>query len=78
MRMAELLRKAFEEKGYTFFIQSPTNQLFIVLENGQMERLKEKVRFSFWENYDDSHTVVRFATSWATEEAAVRELTALL
>ncbi len=78
MRMAELLRKAFEEKGYTFFIQSPTNQLFIVLENGQMERLKEKVRFSFWENYDDSHTVVRFATSWATEEEAVRELTALL
>lgn len=78
MRMAGLLRDAFTERGYTFYIQSPTNQLFIVLENGQMERLKEKVRFSFWEKYDDGHTVVRFATSWATEEKAVRELISLL
>ena len=32
-----------------------------------MEELGEKVKFSFWEKYDDSHTVVRFATSWATK-----------
>lgn len=74
IHMAEILRKAFEEKGYTFFVSSPTNQIFVVLENRQMEQLKEKVRFGFWERYDDRHTVVRFATSWATEESAVREL----
>ena len=78
VHMAGILRKAFVEKGYTFYIQSPTNQLFIILENKQLVRLKEKVKFSFWENYDEDHTVVRFATSWATKESAVRELIALL
>ena len=50
-----------------FFINSPTNQIFVILENKKMEELGEKVKFSFWEKYDDSHTVVRFATSWATK-----------
>ena len=78
VHMAGILRKAFAEKGYTFYIQSPTNQLFIILENKQLARLKEKVKFSFWGNYDEDQTVVRFATSWATKESAVRELIALL
>ena len=30
--------------------------------------------FSFWEKYDDSHTVVRFATSWATSMDEVEQL----
>ena len=76
--MAQILRRVFEEKGYAFFIQSPTNQLFVILENSQMEQLKERVKFSFWERYDDHHTVVRFATSWATEESAVQALAKLL
>lgn len=74
VEMADRLRAAFREKNYTFFIDSPTNQIFITLENRQMERLREKVSFSFWEKLDDSHTVVRFATSWATEEEAVNAL----
>ena len=32
-----------------------------------MEELGEKVKFSFWEKYDENHTVIRFATSWATK-----------
>ena len=32
-----------------------------------MKRLGEKVKFSFWEKYDENHTVIRFATSWATK-----------
>lgn len=78
LRMAALLKKAFQEKGYRFYIESPTNQIFIVLENRQMEQLQEKVNFSFWERLDDEHTVVRFVTSWATGEGAVRELISVL
>ena len=51
-----------------FYIQSPTNQQFVVLENEQMNRLGKKVAFSFWEKKDDTHTVVRFATGWSTAE----------
>lgn len=76
--MADLLKKAFKEKGYQFYIDSPTNQIFIVLENSKMQQLGKKVSFSFWEKADEDHTVVRFATSWATKKENVMRLTALL
>lgn len=75
---AALLKKAFSEKGYEFFIDSPTNQIFIVLENGKLEKLKQDVYVSYWEKYDESHTVVRFATSWATTKEDVKRLIELL
>lgn len=63
---AEELKSAFQEKGYRFWRQSPTNQQYFILRNEDMEELREKVAFSFWEVYDREHTVVRFVTSWAT------------
>ena len=78
IRMANLLKKAFEERGYTFYLSTPTNQIFIILENNQVETLKKKVAFSFWEKLDDNHTVVRFATSWATKEEDVKQLISIL
>ena len=78
IEMAELLKKGLAEKGYRFYLDSPTNQQFIILENSQMEEIAKNVRFSFWEKYDDSHTVVRFATSWATSKEDVEALIDLL
>ena len=78
IRLANRLRQAFLEKGYQFFIETTTNQIFIVLENKKMEELKRSVRFGFWEKYDDTHTVVRFATSWATTDEAIDTVIALL
>ena len=75
---AEKLRQGFADKGYRFYSDSPTNQIFIVLENGKMEELKKEVTFSFWEVLDDEHTVVRFATSWATKAEDVEKLIELL
>lgn len=78
IEMAEVLKQGLKEKGYRFFLNSPTNQQFIVLENAKMEELKKEVAFSFWEKYDESHTVVRFATSWATTKEDVKALLDLL
>ncbi len=78
IRMAGLLKQALKEKGYRFFLESPTNQQFVILENSFMEELQKHVRFSFWEKYDENHTVVRFATSWATTEENLSRLTDLL
>ena len=72
--MAEKMKTIFRERGFHFYIESPTNQQFVVLENGLMEKLKEKIAFSFWEKADESHTVVRFASSWSTTEEDLREL----
>lgn len=78
IEMAELLKNAFKEKGYRFYLESPTNQQFIILENKEMERLQKNVAFSFWEKYDEEHTIVRFATSWATSKEDIDELCKLL
>ena len=47
---------------------------FIILENEKMKELSKNVEFGFWEKYDDNHTVVRFATSWSTDESSIDEL----
>lgn len=76
---AEELKAIFRDRGYSFFIESPTNQQFIILPNTAMEALKaEGVIFTPWEPYDDSHMVVRFCTSWATTSSQLTELSALL
>ena len=75
---AIVLKNGLKEKNYEFYIDSPTNQIFIVLNNVQMKKLSEQVVFSFWEKKDDSHTVIRFATSWATRMEDVHKLLTLL
>lgn len=76
--MAMRIKSVFAERGYRFFIDSYTNQQFIILENDELERLSKAVRFSFWEKYDSQHTVVRFAASFATEPDDIAELEKLL
>ncbi|MCR5482736.1 MAG: aminotransferase class I/II-fold pyridoxal phosphate-dependent enzyme [Clostridia bacterium] len=78
IEMAEKLKTLFKEKGYDFFIDSPTNQQFVILENGRMKELEKEVNFCFWEKFDDAHTVVRFATSWSTKEEDIEALGKLL
>ena len=78
IEMAEVLKDGFEKKGYSFFLESPTNQQFIILENQHMERLKDEVTFSYWEKVDDDYTVVRFATSWATTREDIEKLFTLI
>ena len=76
--MAEKLKTIFAEKGYEFFMQSPTNQQFVILENAKLQKLKEKVAFSIWEPYGENHTVVRFATAWSTTDEDLAALKAIL
>ena len=76
--MAEKMKAIFAVRGVPFHIQSPTNQQFVVLENGRMEALRQKIAFSFWEKVDDTHTAVRFAAGWSTTEEDLRALEAAL
>lgn len=65
--LAEELKVILGGKGYTFFLNSPTNQQFIIVENEMLTRLTEAgVVYGFWEKYDSHHTVIRLATSWST------------
>ena len=75
---AEKLKALFKERGIPLWLDSPTNQQFVELEDGQIEKLKEKVAFSFWEKTDERHTVIRFVTGWSTTEEELDALAAAL
>lgn len=78
LSLAEQLKALLKNKGYRFYIESPTNQQFVIMENTQLQNLRDKVVLSPWEKYDAHHTVVRFATSWSTTQEDIDALEALL
>ena len=78
IELAKKLKQGFAERGYSFFIDSPTNQQFVIVSNDTLSKLSENVRYSYWQKYDDTHSVVRFATSWATPPENIDALMALL
>lgn len=71
IELAMKLKKAFVEKGYTIYIDSPTNQQFVCLPNREIDRLMQYATFELWGARGETETVVRFVTSWATREEDV-------
>jgi threonine aldolase len=76
--MAKKMKELFLKKGYEFYIDSPTNQQFVILPNEEVERLSKEVIFTKWGQYDKAHTVCRFVTSWATTESDINKLAGIL
>ena len=72
--MAEEIKVGFLARGYELLKDSPTNQQFIILENEELAKVQEKVRCEVWEKVDESHTAVRFASSWGTTKEQVEYL----
>ena len=75
---AQALRRVLHEHGYQFFLETPTNQQFVILPNEDMARIREHASIEYWEKYDETHTVVRFCTSWATTQEDIDALAAVL
>ena len=76
--MEKVLKEALVAKGYELVMDAPTNQIFVRLADDDLARLQENVAVDFWEKPDADHTVVRFATSWATRREDVDALIDLL
>lgn len=74
IEQAMRIKEIFRSHGYELFIDSPTNQQFVILSDADMQRIGEKVKFEVWEPLPDGRTVVRFAASWATTDEAIAEL----
>ncbi|MBR5804897.1 MAG: aminotransferase class V-fold PLP-dependent enzyme [Clostridia bacterium] len=72
------LKRLLREKGYRFYLESPTNQQFVILDDDRYKELSRSVRIDFWGKYDASHTIVRFTTSWSTSEEDLLALSNLL
>lgn len=71
--MAQLLKKGISEEGYSYLIDSPSNQIFPILPDDIIEKLQEKYLFIIWQKNNDNTSVIRLVTSWATKEEKVLE-----
>lgn len=66
LETAEIIRNGFAEKGYEFYAQNPTNQIFVIMSDEKIKELSEKVVFGVWQKRHNGRSVVRFVTSFAT------------
>ena len=78
IQAAAQIKAALLQSGYKLYLDTPTNQVFCIVSNEVMERIAKNVEFGFWEKYDETHSVIRFATSWATTEEDTQKLIRLL
>jgi len=76
--MAARLRDGLIARGYELAYPSTTNQVFAVLDKDQIFELTTEAAFEFTKNWDATHDVVRFVTSWATKAEDVDAMLALL
>ena len=76
--MAEKLKAGLREKGYTLYMDSPTNQQFIAADDALLARLSGQVAYGFWEKLPEGRTVIRFATSRGTQPEEIDALLAFL
>lgn len=71
VKQAMRIRTALLEKGIPLLVDSPTNQLFPIFSDEQVETLEEDFALEFQERVDESHVALRVCTSWATPERNV-------
>ncbi|MBR3453861.1 MAG: amino acid lyase [Bacteroidaceae bacterium] len=76
--MAMRLKSLLTAKGYRFYIDSPTNQQFVIIPNKRVKTLEKHVAFTHWGPYDSENMICRFVTSWATTDADLDALKKVL
>ncbi len=72
--LADKLRRALNDLGCPWLVDSPTNQLFPILPNALLEQLRDRFAWTHMETVDADHTAIRLCISWATRETAVDTL----
>ena len=78
IELAEQVRNTLQELQVPFLVPNRTNQIFPVLSDTVLEILRKGFSFSYQERVYETHSAVRFCTSWATTQEAVDALCAEL
>ncbi len=75
IKQAMIIKKAFADKGFRFWVDSPTNQQFPILTKKAVDQLQKKgFCFMVWRAKSDNEIITRFATSWMTRDEDVKKL----
>lgn len=76
--MAMRLKKGILEKGYELFMDSPTNQQFLIMDNEKLKEFGKKTTYTTWEKLDGNRTAIRLVASWATKAEDIEALIDML
>lgn len=68
---AQALQKGLKEKNIPLMVDSPSNQIFPIFPDAQVEELRKEFAFEIWGKADETHTIIRLVTSWATKPQVV-------
>lgn len=69
--MAARLTQGLRDLGVAFLAEPVTNQVFPILADAQIERLRPLYGFHLWSRVDTGHSAIRLVTSWATQPQQV-------
>ncbi len=73
-KMAEMIEKELISSGYEFYVKPSSNQLFPIIPDSLLEKLSEEFSYSVQFKYNETSSVIRFVTSFATTPKAVNAL----
>ncbi len=68
------IRDAFHKKGIKSYIESPTNQQFVIVDKAQKATLAKDFIFEEELTLDSEHDVIRFCTGWNNTQDEVDAL----
>ncbi len=77
VKLAVYLKTELLKRGYEMYIDSSTNQQFVIVSQEKLEQLSGKVGYTTWEKLSDGKTVIRLVTSFMTTKNQVDELISL-
>ena len=72
--LADKIRATLDSLGYAYLVPGVTNQIFPILPDELLEKLKRNFSFSEQVRINDRERAIRFCTSWATTEENVDAL----
>lgn len=75
-RLAMRIKRAFENKGIASYIESFTNQQFVVVDDRQYKSLAENYVFEDEGRTPDGRYIIRFCTGWSSRSQEVDALCA--
>ena len=74
VQQAMRIRRAFAEAGVPAYIDSPTNQQFVVVTDDEARYLAASYVYEPELRLSDGRQVIRFCTSWSTRDSDVDAL----
>ena len=79
--MAYQVREIFRSNGYKMLFESDTNQQYPIMSDEELAIIGQNFGYEYWTRVDETHSGVRFCSSWATTQEnvdALREAVAAL